>query len=59
MGDRFYMQQAAFKSKRRLKKDIIADITNLLNKQVDGLDKTTVATLDALYDAILERINNA
>jgi len=52
MGDRFYMQQKEYKPKRRLKADVIADITNLLGRTVPGLDKCTIATLDELTDAI-------
>lgn len=54
MGDRFYMQQKNYKPKRRLKVDVIAEITALLNTQVEGLDKCTIATLDALAAAIAE-----
>lgn len=53
MGDRFYMQQKNHKPKRRLKADVIAEIDVLLNEHVEGLDKCTIATLDALASAIL------
>lgn len=52
MGDRFYMQQQEYKPKRRLKKDIIADIHAALRVEVPGLDKLTIASLDALLEAI-------
>lgn len=53
MGDRFYMQQKNHKPKRRLKKDIIVEICNILGKPVLGLDKCTIETLDNLQDAIM------
>ena len=64
MGDRFYMQQkksmgtrwksdGSGKGKRRLKKDVIADITVLLAGEVPGLDAMTVANLEALKDALV------
>ena len=52
MGDRFYMQQKNHKPKRRLKKDVIADIHKLLGEEVPGLDRMTIPSLDALYAAI-------
>ena len=53
MGDRFYMQQKEYKPKRRFKKDIIAEITAMLGgREVPGLDKCTIATLDDLIEAI-------
>lgn len=55
MGDRFYMQQKNFKPKRKLKKDVIAEITALLGVEVEGLDKCTIATLDALIVAITNK----
>ena len=64
MGNRFYMQQkksmgarwksdGSGKGKRRLKKDVIADITVLLADEVPGLDAMTVANLEALKDALV------
>lgn len=64
MGDRFYMQQkknmgtrwkadGSGKAKRRLKKDVIVDITDLLEVEVPGLDAMTVANLEALKDALV------
>lgn len=53
MGDRFYEQQKTYKPKRRLKKDVIAEITKMLgNREVKGLDRCTIATLDDLIDAM-------
>lgn len=53
MGDRFYIQQKNYKPKRRLKKDIIAELTaELGGVQVNGLDRCTIATLDELIDAV-------
>ena len=53
MGDRFYMQQKNHKPGRRLKKDVIAEVTQALNgRQVNGLDRCTIQTLDDLIEAI-------
>lgn len=52
MGDRFYNAQQKHKPKRRLKKDVIAELTELLKIEVKGLDRCTIATLDDLTDAI-------
>lgn len=53
MGDRFYMQQKNHKPKRRLKKDVIAEVTQVLNgRKVEGLDRCTIQTLDNLIEAI-------
>ena len=58
MGDRFYMSQqkgnksTSTKKPRRLKKDIIAEINKSLGKEIAGLDKCTIATLDELLGAI-------
>lgn len=57
MGDRFYLSQKAYKPKRRLKKDVIAEVTNLLNgTEVKGLDRCTIQTLDDLIDALRGRL---
>ena len=54
MGDRFYQQQKEYKPKRRLKKDIIAHLTRVLNgNEVKGLDRCTIQTLDDLTDTII------
>lgn len=53
MGDRFYMQQKNHKPKRRLKKDVIDEVTQALNgRRVEGLDRCTIQTLDNLIEAI-------
>ena len=58
MGDIFYLRQqkGAAKTatgKRKLKKDWIAEITVVLNvKEVSGLDKCTMSTLEQLLGAI-------
>jgi hypothetical protein len=57
MGDRFYEQQKNYKPKRRLKKDVIAEVHKLLGAEVPGLDRMTIASIDALYDAIYFKID--
>ena len=53
MGDRFYQQQKEHKPGRRLKKDIIAELTKVLGgREVKGLDRCTIQTLDDLIDAV-------
>ena len=65
MSDTFYLRQLNggttagkrrspkdVKPKRRLKKDIIAEINQSLGKDISGLDKCTIATLDELLGAI-------
>jgi hypothetical protein len=59
MSDIFYERQAkgnpklkTEKGKRKLKKDWIAEITTLLGKEVVGLDKCTMKTLEHLLEAI-------
>ena len=53
MGDRFYMQQKNYKPKRRLKKDVIAELTRVLNgNEVKCLDRLTIQALDDLIDTI-------
>jgi len=65
MGDRFYMQQLkatgtcpgdgkAVKKKRRLKKDIVADIELILGN-IPSLDKMTVVGLEKLLEVISTR----
>lgn len=58
MGNRFYEQQKAYKPKRRLKKDVIAEMQELLKAEVGGLDRLTIAALDELQDAIKRRIQD-
>ncbi len=50
MGDRFYTQQK--NRKRRLKKDVIADLNKLLGAEVEGLDRLTIKTLEDLIQVI-------
>lgn len=53
MGDRFYLQQKEYKPGRRLKKDVIAELTEALNgREIKGLDRCTIQALDDLIDAI-------
>jgi len=42
------------KTPRKLKADWIKDICRLLKRNITGLDKCTIATLESLYDAIDE-----
>ena len=63
MGDRFYMQQkkdmgtrwktdGSGKAKRRLKAEVLAEVYDLLGKEVAGLDKCTIVTLEELILAL-------
>ena len=52
MGDRFYAQQAKYKPRRVLKKDVIAELNSLLPGEVSGLDRLTIKTLDDLIRQI-------
>jgi hypothetical protein len=52
MGDRFYMQQKNHKPKRRLKKDIIAELDDVLGTHIEGMDRLTIKTLDKLIEHI-------
>lgn len=56
MGDRFYFQQKNYKPGRRLKKDVIAELTEVLGREVEGMDRLTIKALDDLIDAIKRRI---
>jgi len=57
MGDRFYMQQKDYKPKRRLKKEVIADLYKLLGiEQIDSIDRLTIKGLDELTDAIERKL---
>lgn len=69
MGDRFYNQQneylgrtrankSAPKPKRKLKKDYVAQVAEILGEEVPGLDKLTIASLEALIDAIQRTKND-
>jgi hypothetical protein len=55
MGDRFYAQQAKHNPKRRLTKDIVADVENVLTFPVSGLDRMTCESLENLLIAITAR----
>lgn len=66
MGDRWYTQQnrkvsqvrtQESKPKRKLKKDYIAEIDNLLGRSISGLDKCTIDTLTNLIEGIKEKCN--
>jgi len=56
MSDRFYKQQKEYKPKRRLKKDAIADLEQLLGSKVEGLDRATIATIDSLTEALERKL---
>ena len=58
MGDRFYAQQKAYKPKRRLKADVIKELTDeVLGSPIEGLDRLTIKTLDQLIDTIRWRLD--
>lgn len=50
--ERFYLEQKEYKPGRKLKKDYIEHINSLLKADLDGLDKMTIASLEALGEAI-------
>jgi hypothetical protein len=65
MGDRFYLQQQKYFGKTRYKKlvsgeikvrkskaELVATVKNLLEYEVPGLDKLTMASLEELINAI-------
>jgi hypothetical protein len=63
MSDQFYYRQQRGKPQaktktgaRKLKKDWIAEITEVLGKEVVGLDKCTMKTLEDLLGAIKDAI---
>jgi len=57
MGDRFYEQQKAYKPKRRLKKDVIADLYALLGvEKIDNIDRLTIKGLDQLTEAVERKL---
>jgi len=56
MGDRFYQQQKEYKPKRRLKKDVVANLEQLLGTEINGLDRATIATIDQLIEAIERKL---
>ena len=53
MGDRFYAQQKAYTPKRRLKKDYIKELQEILETDIEGLDRLTIKTLDELTSTIV------
>ena len=59
MGDRFYIQQAAHKPGRRLKKDVVAELQTVLGSSISGLDRLTIKTLDELTEAIQHRLKTS
>ena len=57
MGDRFYEQQKKYKPKRRLKKDVVADLYALLGvENIDNIDRLTIKGLDQLTEAIERKL---
>ena len=52
MGDRFYTAQKNYKPKRRLKKDVIQELDEVLGSHVEGMDRLTIKALDDLIEAI-------
>ena len=56
MGDRFYEQQKNYKPKRILKKDIVADLTELLGVEIPNADRLTIAALNTLIEAIERKL---
>jgi len=59
MGDRFYEAQkkgSPTKPKRKLKKDYIAEINEILGADIIGLDKCTIPTLTQLIEAMYAKI---
>ncbi len=69
MGDRFYTQQLAAgkgckkgelpKMPRRMKKDIIEEFNKLVGKEVSGLDKLTMSTLNSMLEIVDDAISAA
>jgi|19_taG_2_1085344.scaffolds.fasta_scaffold00062_36 hypothetical protein len=55
MGDRFYAQQKAHKPGRRLKKHAIEELEQLIGP-INGLDRATIATIDALTEAVEKKL---
>lgn len=53
MGDRFYEAQKKHKPKRRLKKDVIQELTEVLGgTKIEGMDRLTIKSLDELIATI-------
>lgn len=61
MSDTFYERQAKGpvnkEGKKKLKKDWLAEINEVLGKDVDGLDKCTIPTLKTLLGAINAKVH--
>ena len=58
MGDRFYIAQKNYKPKRRLKKDVIQELDEVLGTHVEGMDRLTIKTLDDLIETLKWRLDN-
>jgi hypothetical protein len=56
MGDRFYNQQKNYKPKRVLKKDVIADLEELLGCKANGLDRMTIPNIKELTEKIERKL---
>jgi len=56
MGDRFYMQQKNYKPKRVLKKDVIADLEDLLGCKIEGVDRMTIPHIQELTEKIERKL---
>ena len=52
MGDRFYTQQKIHKPKRVLKADVIKQLQKALGREIGGLDRLTIKTLEELIEVI-------
>lgn len=53
MGDRFYLAQKNHKPGRRLKVHAIAELDELLDTKVEGLNRLTIKSIDSLTAAII------
>jgi len=65
MSDTFYLRQQnggntgkKVAQPRKLKKDHINEIKDLLGQNIEGLDKCTIATLMELETAIIVKLNS-
>ena len=52
MGDRFYTQQKIHKPTRVLKADVIKQLQKALGREIGGLDRLTIKTLEELIEVI-------
>jgi hypothetical protein len=50
------MQQKEYKPKRVLKKDVIADLENLLGCKVEGVDRMTIPHIQELTEKIERKL---